>query len=538
MKSKGNIDACPVTKETWETRAELKRADCGGGTLYHCLADYNDNKWEKCLEKTLIGKGNCPVFTSDGFLDWKPCNISEASCPKSSYVSNEVYKYPFCFGDNTPRNRTSKDNPVHSFDDPSLGSFIGILVPVVLVAAFICLVIGIWRKWRLRNFGTRSGMEIVRKGAEKLRKKGVKCIVVIGGIGNMVNSTARDILELYAILEEWKSEQYQFPEVPTTIENNTIVFVYGWFGLWNDDLCSVNDANTVCKKLLQILETTKNVKIIIGMREDLYTKYMNELDEYSSLFKNEIIIDFENTSDEYLQEFDELKECCEVCGCRCKELTPAMLKGGVDKLLEMPLKVEVISKHHYSDVIDSYIKDTDILKAIKVHFTTLKKNENPIYEWLMYICLKGYFSRNESFDKDLVSKMKFGIKFSSFDEHYVHLRRYIRVSVPDPQNVSLEDTRYVFWHPFIYICAFHHLYKKDKSTIMNHCNVDAILQLVRPTSWENKTPSSYIEVSADDEAVELFRKRYLELELDLLNKYEEHPLVKGAPQSSSKDIEQ
>lgn len=36
--------------------------------------------------------GNCPVFTSDGFLDWKPCNISEASCPNSSYVSNEVYK--------------------------------------------------------------------------------------------------------------------------------------------------------------------------------------------------------------------------------------------------------------------------------------------------------------------------------------------------------------------------------------------------------------------------------------------------------------
>lgn len=152
MKSEGNVDACPVTKETWETRAELKRADCGGGTLYHCLADYNDNKWEKCLEKTLIGKGNCPVFTSDGFLDWKPCNISEASCPKSSYVSNEVYKYPFCFGDNTPRNRTSKDNPVQNFDGPSLGLFIGILVPVVLlvlVAAFICLVIGIWRKRRL-----------------------------------------------------------------------------------------------------------------------------------------------------------------------------------------------------------------------------------------------------------------------------------------------------------------------------------------------------------------------------------------------------
>lgn len=57
MTSEGNVDACPVTKKTWETRAELKRADCGGGTLYHCLADNNGTKWEKCLEKTLILEG-------------------------------------------------------------------------------------------------------------------------------------------------------------------------------------------------------------------------------------------------------------------------------------------------------------------------------------------------------------------------------------------------------------------------------------------------------------------------------------------------
>ena len=380
-------------------------------------------------------------------------------------------------------------------------------------------------------------MEIIRKGVTKLREEGVKCIVVIGGIGNMVNSTARDILEMYAIIEKWKSEQYQFPEVPTTIENNTIVFVYGWFGLWNDDLFSVNDAKEVCKILLHILETIQNVKIITGIRMDLYTKYKSDLDEYRSLFENEIIIDFEKTSDEYLQDFDELKECCEMLGCRCKEITPDMLKGGGDELIEMPLKVEVLSKHHYFDIIDSYIKDNDILKAMKVHFTALEKKENPIYEWLMYICLKGHFSRTESFDKDLVSKMKFGIELSSFDEHYLHLRRYIRVSVLDPQTVSMEDTRYVFWHPFIYICAFHHLYEKDKSKIMNHCNVDAILQLVRPTSWENKTPSSYrFEVFADNEDVEIFRKRLHEF--DLQNKYKEHPLVKDAPRKPSEDIEQ
>ena len=361
-------------------------------------------------------------------------------------------------------------------------------------------------------------MEIVREGVKKLREKGVKCFVVIGGIGNMVNSTVRGILKLYEIDTKWKSELYRFPKIPEKIHRKTIVFVYGWFGLWNDDLCSVDAAKTVCKNLFQILETTKNVKIIIGMRGDLYTKYKNELEEYSSLFSNKMIIDFEIFCNKYLRDFDELKEDCIISGCRCNDLTYDMLENGGDELIGMPLKVNVISKHHYSDVIDSYIKDNDILKAMKVHFTALHENEKPIYEWLMYICLKGHFSRTESFDKDLVRKLKFGIELSSFDEHYAHLRRYTRVSV--------SERRYVFWDPFIYICAFHHLYEKDKSKIMNHCNVDAILQLVRPTSWENKTPSSYVEVSADDEDVKLFRKRLLEL--NLLNKYKEHPLVQDA----------
>ena len=387
--------------------------------------------------------------------------------------------------------------------------------------------------------GAISGREFVRRCVNKLMEENVKCIVVIGGIGNMVNSTARDILELYAMQElEWESEQYQFPEVPATIEENTILFVYGWFGLWNDDLCSVDAAKTVCENLLQILKNTENVKIIIGMRDDLYTIYQEELKEYSPLFGQKMIIDVENLSDECLYSFDQQKEYCKIPGCHCNELTRNMLEGGGDKLIGLSIKVKVISKHHYSDLIENYIQNNDILKAMKYHFSTLEKNESSIYEWLMYICLKGHFSRTESFDKELVSKMKFGIKLSSFEEHYVHLRRYIRVLVSDPQNVSMKDIRYVFWHPFIYICAFHHLYEKDKSTIMNHCNVDAILQLVRPTSWENKTPSSYIELSADDEAVELFRKRFRELELDLRNKYKEHPLVKGAPQSSSKDIKQ
>lgn len=57
QKASGNVDACPITKETWEARTEAKKADCGGQSVYHCLADGEGRKWERCVEKTRIKEG-------------------------------------------------------------------------------------------------------------------------------------------------------------------------------------------------------------------------------------------------------------------------------------------------------------------------------------------------------------------------------------------------------------------------------------------------------------------------------------------------
>lgn len=54
-----NLDVCPITKETWEKRAEEKSVDCGGQSVYHCLADNEGRKWERCVEKSLIKEGIC-----------------------------------------------------------------------------------------------------------------------------------------------------------------------------------------------------------------------------------------------------------------------------------------------------------------------------------------------------------------------------------------------------------------------------------------------------------------------------------------------
>lgn len=57
IKPNGNVNSCPVTKKTWEERAQANKAYCGGESLYHCLPDYEGNKWEKCVPKTLISEG-------------------------------------------------------------------------------------------------------------------------------------------------------------------------------------------------------------------------------------------------------------------------------------------------------------------------------------------------------------------------------------------------------------------------------------------------------------------------------------------------
>lgn len=89
----------------------------------------------------------------------------------------------------------------------------------------------------------------------------------------------------------WKSLECRYTDIPTSVDEDTIMYIYGWFGLWNDDFCSENKAKTACQSLKRILNETKNVKLILGMRSDLYKKYHQELnkadDPKTSLFHYE-----------------------------------------------------------------------------------------------------------------------------------------------------------------------------------------------------------------------------------------------------------
>lgn len=223
---------------------------------------------------------------------------------------------------------------------------------------------------------------------------------------------------------------------------------------------------------------------------------------------------------EYLRYLnDQIKKPCQRTDCACKRLKYAMLREGKDRVIGMPLKIRIIEKYH--ELIPTYLHHWDMLKVLIDHFTVIEKNrENRyLYEWIVYICLKGKFTR-ESFDKNLVKEIDFTIDKLSFDEKDSKLCKYIRMRNSDKQkNIPPENAQYVFWHPFIYICAFHFLFNKDPEFVIKHCNVDAILQLVRPKGFK----TSYFEVIADKRCIALFNER-----IRLLGKedvYTQHPLI-------------
>lgn len=50
----GNVDACPITKETYDARAAAQKPDSGGQSVFHCLSDNDRRKWEKGVQPSRV----------------------------------------------------------------------------------------------------------------------------------------------------------------------------------------------------------------------------------------------------------------------------------------------------------------------------------------------------------------------------------------------------------------------------------------------------------------------------------------------------
>lgn len=355
----------------------------------------------------------------------------------------------------------------------------------------------------------------------KLCKEDVSSLAVIGIFGNSISGTARLIALECAEWLEFETVQRPFDKVPEKLEEKTIYFIYGWFGYWNDDLCSLEQVTKTLDFLAGQLHVlpTRSFKIIICMRSDLYEKYSSHLQGYKKLFENRLELT-QRKRDEYgIHIRKKIKEKCKESSCRCKAFTVDMLSKGKDTFIGIPLKINILS--HYHELSSHYVNDRDILKVMKDHITALEKQN--VYRWIKYICLKGQFSLSK-FDDNLGEVI--GVSKEDFMKNDDEIKKYFT------KNGSENEDTYVFWHPFIYICAFHSLYETDAMLVIARCNVDAILQLLRPKD----TNTSYIEVSADENHVSAFYKRLKTLKLP--KRYDNHPLVRKANQIGDEQIKE
>jgi hypothetical protein len=123
------------------------------------------------------------------------------------------------------------------------------------------------------------------------------------------------------------------------------------------------------------------------------------------------------------------------------------------------------------------------------HFKALKTQEELVFKCILYIVLIGFYDKTE-FRHDIATH--FSISENSLKEMIEcdKLKKYTQ-NLKASQIASMWASKltggsnnrkgvYVFKHNFLYISAFHACFALYPDQMMRHCNIDAILQLVRP----------------------------------------------------------
>ncbi|XP_078321390.1 uncharacterized protein LOC144621644 [Crassostrea virginica] len=295
------------------------------------------------------------------------------------------------------------------------------------------------------------------------------CLLLEARLGSAVTSTAESIMTVFVKSgSKWKIRKLQYTNLPVEFKSETVYFVYGWFGLYNDDPCSVKGVVLHCHHIANAFKykSKKHAKFIIGLSVDLDT--LNKtLDK------------------QYEDHYDKMiKAPCENSGCKCKSLKIGMFKREESKI-GIPLKL---------------------------------MSDEKLYQIIMYVCLKGELRRSDEVDRELVKNLhyQYVISKTNIDVKMEALEKYIRMRKSEKRYaVAPEKATYIFWHPFIYICAFHALFEFNPDGVMTYCNIDAILQLVRPER-EDLHREDYLTIAATEEKVKLFKSRLNLMSLSFL----------------------
>lgn len=387
----------------------------------------------------------------------------------------------------------------------------------------------------------------VENGIDVLGKRDI--LFIVGQLGNSVSTVGKKIASNYhssSALKcynksSWKFKCLNYLEVSPHFEfsDNTVYFIDGWFGLWNDNPCETSLVEKNLKIIRTVCENSKKKKkFVIGIQS-------NVKDTYTDVFKragvnfspnNTILRDSATTwkKRSIKTHLQQIKQNCHKSDCRCQTLK-------VDEILS----VETLGTHLVLRLLDldHSLADTMLderkgpVDAMTEHFMSLEKNDEDLFKGIMYIVLNGVYD-DEKFDSEIEKE------FSISREHLANknLEKYTkRIVLNDSQqqksklsptwihvisDVVIErNIVHVFWHNFLYICAFRACYMLYKKEMMLHCNLDAILQLVRPKNSENSenSESEYTVVATDELITMLFNNRIKGMEFE--EELKDHPLM-------------
>lgn len=110
---------------------------------------------------------------------------------------------------------------------------------------------------------------------EELRNRNV--ILIIGTLGNGVSKTGKQTTTVFIKdHSDWECRWINYDDCSDTPPaEKTIIFVDGWFGIWNENPCKVNNVEKALRKLHNSIDNVQLCKVILGIREDIYEKYKN-----------------------------------------------------------------------------------------------------------------------------------------------------------------------------------------------------------------------------------------------------------------------
>lgn len=361
-------------------------------------------------------------------------------------------------------------------------------------------------------------------------------ILIRGTLGNGVSKTGKQACKVFIQNHsDWQYHWINYRDCSDTqLAERTIIFVDGWFGIWNENPCEINNVEGALHTLRKSIDNVQLWKVILGIREDIYEKYQKIFKSNLPSNTRHLYLDGIRSSqnEELEQQLKRtlIKVNCKKRKCSCAALDIQRIK---DKYHDLGnhLKVEILARHHC--LITKFMECGDLCETLVCHFMELQKKKRRLYECLMYIVIKGKYKIGDDVDGDVIKEFHFGITSESFKD-CKSLHKYTKIMPgKDLVNIQKEATPpnqeyIVFEYVFLYLCAFHSLFKLQPKMLMKHCNMDAVLQIVRPDGASQDGDEIKFFAKAENEYVTYFYKEVVKRTPGLEETIRSHPLVRDA----------